>query len=156
MRRLDRSYGSPRSLRRLELGHDRLGEGVADDREVRDAATLDRRQQFGGIEAARPEGDDGAGGAHHTPAGDGRRAVHQAARRAGGGSARARSWMTRAAAATSSSVRGTRETEPLEGRRTGSDERAVGPHDALGHAGGAAGVEEPQVVERPLDAGSGC
>ena len=152
LERLESVGGAGRSAG-LECCHHRAGERVAHDRQLCDVVLFDQSPQLVGVEPAAPEQHHRA--AHHECR-DGeeqRSAVHER-----------RSAEVHRAAALGVQRRGDGthligRSGHLESRRhvTGEGQRAeqidVAPHDALGQPGGAAGVEEQQIVARPLD---GC
>ncbi len=127
----------------VERAQDRPGEGVADDGGVVDAACARRRRAARPASKWRPvEGDhrpaDGQGGEGVERAG----AVHQrAGRQRADAGRRSTTWRTWSRSGSSGSRR-CRRRAVVEHQ----EQVVVAPHHALGHAGGAAGVEQVEVV----------
>ena len=144
-----------RLLGSLERAHHRLREGVTDDRHLRDACSpATARQSSSAIEVPALERDDRVP-PQNIAWNDVDRPVPCMSGEAGrctGDRARRRRCEPRP-------LPEVRRLGYLVAQRSGTrcsasapKRSCVPPHHALGHAGGAAGVEEPEVVARALDA----
>ena len=122
--------------------HHGLGEGVADDRHGVDRLGVDHVQHLDRVVVAARRDDDGAPGGQGHERGEPAGAVHERAGRQ----------MSQAALVDHVADRGEVGLVDREGRVGGPDDAldqvVLPPHDALGHPGGAPGVEHQQVVAR--------